>query len=640
MDRTDQPSSASTGFPANGQGSARKTPALFFSAFRLEPDGSLFRGKTLIHLPPRELAALRLLLADAGQIVTAAQLKQALWGDVHVTADSVPKCLSSLRAHLQPEDCIQTVYKRGYRLLVEVRHFESSAGPLPRLAIPPFASDPGVPEHLGVTIAEETSAGLSNAHTPLAFILARDSVFALASRGLTAQQIGESLNADLVLAGTLRALASQYRLRVEMIRVADGVQIWVEDLLVDRGRIAGLESELAARLDSRLQYWPLNSFPGNIQSPRQAVSTAVAGNETVSSRERNGGFPSISAVAATEGEPHSRRREAYEVFLRGHHEWQTLERHRMQDGLQHLTRATELDPSLIAAKVDLVHLCVTQCFYGFMAPTVAADLVRRTAESIPDLPHQAEAILPALGWINFHFERNLPAALWAFKLSAHLPHNSWVTRERSMFAISRQRFEEAVDLLRAAIQLDPFAPWLNARLAWALHLGGQAGESVAQIEHCIRRFPDQEGTFLYGATILGYHGETKRAVQLAEALVQRQPYFDSATALHAYTLACDGRTAEAQAILERLQWLTRERFVLRAFTAAIHAALGDVDSAVSELQAANDLRCPWFFAMLADPRLKALHGHPRFEELRAILPRMENAARLEADAQGNPGLRN
>src|SRR5580658_3442277 len=79
--------------------------SLLFSSFRLEPDGSLFRGNSLVHLPPRELAALRLLLANAGQIVTPSQLKQTLWGDVHVTADSVLKCLSSLRARLQPDDC-------------------------------------------------------------------------------------------------------------------------------------------------------------------------------------------------------------------------------------------------------------------------------------------------------------------------------------------------------------------------------------------------------------------------------------------------------------------------------------------------------------------------------------------------------
>jgi hypothetical protein len=44
---------------------------------------------------------------------------------------------------------------------------------------------------------------------------------------------------------------------------------------------------------------------------------------------------------------------------------------------------------------------------------------------------------------------------------------------------------------------------------------------------------------------------------------------------------------------------------------------------MAEIHAANELRCPWFFQMIADPRLKPLHGHPEFEEIRAVLPRME-----------------
>ena len=55
----------------------------------------------------------------------------------------------------------------------------------------------------------------------------------------------------------------------------------------------------------------------------------------------------------------------------------------MQDGLQLLSRAIELDPSLIAAKVDFVNLCITQSIFGFMSPAVAADLVRRTADMGP-----------------------------------------------------------------------------------------------------------------------------------------------------------------------------------------------------------------------------------------------------------------
>jgi DNA-binding winged helix-turn-helix (wHTH) protein/tetratricopeptide (TPR) repeat protein len=651
LNRTFQPSSGPTRVPTKDPGVGRVDSPLSFASFRLEADGSLFRGESLIHLPPRELTALRLLLAHAGQIVTPAQLKLALWGDVHVTPDSLPKCLSSLRACLQPEDCIQTVYKRGYRLTAEVRfRVASSISTLPRLAIPPFVPEAGVPEHLGSAIAEETIARLSNAVQPLASILARDSVFTLASRGLTAQQIGETLRADLVLAGNLRALASHFRLRVEMIRVSDGVQIWVEDLIVERTRIAGIESDLAIRLDFRLRNRFEDSGSGGTQYSKETVPPAEgAGNPAPASTpewksETPGGehssmswhspaFSISASASAQEGVSDSQRREAYELFLRGRHECHAFERHRMQDGLQHLKRAIELDPSLIAAKVDLAHLCVAQALFGFMSPAVAANLVIHTAESVSDFSRQADAILPALAWAEFHFNRNLQAALLAIEHSTHLPHDTGVTRVRAMFALSRHRFSEAIAALRAAIQLDPFSPWLHARLAWALHLAGQAAESVEVVEHAIRTFPNHESTALYGASILAFNGDPERGINLAQDLAHVHPYFDQAATVHAYALACAGRTVDASVILERLQWLGRERFVLKSFIPAVHVALGNLDAALAELSAANDSRCPWFFQMLADPRLKPLHGRPEFMELQSILTSMEHSARMEAADQ-------
>jgi DNA-binding winged helix-turn-helix (wHTH) protein len=238
-----------------GAGSQNKlgASALCFGTFKLDADGTLSRDGATIHVPPRELAALRVLLTSPGQVVTPARLKEALWGDVHVTAESVTKCLSSLRAHLEPDDCIQTVYKRGYRLTTDVHPCTDVAGAYPRLAIPPFRVEGHIAEHLGATIAEETIARLSNAPHPLAAILSRESVFTLAARGLTAHEIGQALRADLALSGTLRPINAMYRLRVEMIRVADGTQMWVEDLLTEPDRVSGIESELAARLDFRFK---------------------------------------------------------------------------------------------------------------------------------------------------------------------------------------------------------------------------------------------------------------------------------------------------------------------------------------------------------------------------------------------------
>jgi DNA-binding winged helix-turn-helix (wHTH) protein len=590
------PSAVDPRSPATGPGREGIEPAISFGEFRVEPDGTLLRGKTVVHLPPKELAALRLLAANAGQIVTPLQLRQALWGDVHVTADSVPKCISSLRALLAPELCIQTVYKRGYRFSVEVRKAaESDARALTRLAILPFVSGYVVPSYLGPAIAEETISRLTGARPPAVLVLARDSVFTLASRGHTAQEIGEILKADLVLTGTLRNLPAHFRLRAEMIRVADGTQIWVEDVLVHHSRLAGLESELIERLVFRL----------------------------------NSDGVSLSAAAESDDDQSDpSRREAYEIYQRAHHEWQSLQRHQMQDGMERLGRATELDPSLIAAKVDMVHLCITQAVFGFISPTVAASLVRQTAESIPDLPIQALAILPSLGTVSFHMDHNLPDALWAFSCSAHLPHDPWVTRARVMFALSRHRFDEALTLLEAALLQDPFAPWLHGRLAWALHLSGQTDKSVEQIRHGLTLFPDQLGIALYGSMILPFNGDAAGGVRLAKYLTARQPSIDLVSALHAYALACDGQKEEARAILERLKWLSRERFVLSSFTPAVYVALGDPDAALSELHISSDSHCPWFFQMLADPRLKPLHGRPEFEKMSVILTRIEASAKL------------
>ena len=628
MDRTNSSSSALPGakeqsLPVADPGS--REHELSFAGFRLQVDGVLLRGETAVHLPPKELAALRFLIARAGQIVTPTELRQALWGDVHVTADSVSKCLSSLRAQLEPEQCIQTVYKRGYRFSAEVRqHGAAPIAGLPRLAIPPFATGYGIPDHLGSAVAEETAAQLSNAHPAVVAVIARDSVFALAWQGLGAQQIGETLKADLVLAGTLRSLPSHFRLRAEMIRVADGAQIWVEDLIVPQSSIAGLESELARRLAFRL-----NSG---------AVSISAVGAEPDSRLEAIPASSQRDHAAALSGD----RREAYELYQRAHYEWQTLQRHRMQDSLQDLFRATELDPALIAAKVDLVNLSVTQSFYGFMSSAAAANIVRRAAEpafpatgfsskgeeSLPEYPPGAEAILPALGWVSFHVDRNLHAALWALSLSSDLPHDPWITRVRSMLALSRHRFDEAIDLLRSALRKDPFAPWLHARLAWALHLAGQADESVACVRQTLANFPEHEGSLLYGSMILAFNGDAARAAELAYGLVQRSPHFDLATAVQAYALASSGRKDEARTILERLEWMSRERFVLPSFNPAVYVALGDLDGALAHLRTANETRCPWFFQMLADPRLKPLHGHPEFDRMLNILRTMEASIRV------------
>ena len=570
-----------------------------FAEFRLDVDGKLQRGETALELPPQELALLRALLARSGEVVSGAELIRAVWGEARPSSHRLTACLKSLKERLQPVDCIESVYRRGYRISAIAEadgNLQTSA--LPLLAILPFSTGYDVPEYLGLAIAEQTMEQLSRARPVVASIAARDSACALARRGLAAQEIGKMLHAELVLTGQVLATPGRHRLRVETIRVEDGAPLWAEDVIAEREQIVELAGELVSRVTSRLRAGGIGVEAGAEPAPAVKRATSKA------------------------------QREAHELYLRAHYEWQNMERHRMQDALGRLLRAVELDPALMAARVELAQLAILQCIYGYLSPRIAAAAVRRAADGIPELNEQAEALLPALGWVEFHFDRDARSALLLMARSVRLPYDATNTRARSWLLLSRHRFGEAIELLRAAIQLDPYAPWLQAALAWALHLAGERDASLAQIRKAIDFSSEYDNSLFFGAMILGYNGEAERAIQLAESLAARSSHYDLAISAHAYALACAGRAEESRSQLERLQWLSRERFVLNTLNAATHVALGEADAALEELRNANENRCPWFFHMLADPRLKPLKGRSEFAALESLLAAMEAGAAL------------
>jgi len=295
-----------------------------FGAFRLEADGTLTREGIPAPLPPDELAVLRLLISRAGQVVTNRQLLKAFGNRASITEKDLAGCVASLRARLAPENCVEPVSGRGYRFTAEFRSSAASLHSLPRLAILPFEIGHAIPEYLGSAVAEQTHLRLASLRPAFVSLLPLDSVFTLARHGLSAVEVGRKVNAELVLCGSLRALPDHYRLRAHLTRIADNAELWVEDLMVERNRAGALDAELVSRLALRVG-----------SSTGLFISAAAAPPST----------------AAHDLDPASR--EAFDLYLRAHYDWQTFERHRMQDGLQLLLRALELDPSLVAARIDV-----------------------------------------------------------------------------------------------------------------------------------------------------------------------------------------------------------------------------------------------------------------------------------------------
>ncbi|WP_426811249.1 winged helix-turn-helix domain-containing protein [Pseudomonas sp. WOUb67] len=105
------------------EGGADQLPSqsFFFGQWILQEDGLLLRDGTELHLPPKELHVLRLLLRSAGSLVLKGWLLDQVWASCDVAEESLTRCIYALRKLLGREnDYIKTVYGKGYRFVGEV----------------------------------------------------------------------------------------------------------------------------------------------------------------------------------------------------------------------------------------------------------------------------------------------------------------------------------------------------------------------------------------------------------------------------------------------------------------------------------------------------------------------------------------
>lgn len=108
----------------------------------LQEDGLLLRDGAVLHIPPKELHVLRLLLKTAGSLVLKDWLLDQVWPRSNVAEESLTRCIYALRKLLGREnDYIKTVYGKGYRFVGEVIErtaLPSSLSPLPSLLVLPL----------------------------------------------------------------------------------------------------------------------------------------------------------------------------------------------------------------------------------------------------------------------------------------------------------------------------------------------------------------------------------------------------------------------------------------------------------------------------------------------------------------------
>jgi adenylate cyclase len=147
----------------------RADRAFAFAGFVLDGRrGCLREGQRDIELRPKSFEVLKVLVQNPDRLVSKDELLSTVWPDVHVTEDSLTRCISDVRQALGDEEqrIIKTVPRRGYRFASPVRELSENGEPA-RSAARPDTGTPSPPAGLVGSGESDAPARAFHRHRPM-----------------------------------------------------------------------------------------------------------------------------------------------------------------------------------------------------------------------------------------------------------------------------------------------------------------------------------------------------------------------------------------------------------------------------------------------------------------------------------------
>ncbi len=456
----------------------------------------------------------------------------------------------------------------------------------PSIAVLPFVnmSSDKEQEFFSDGISEELLNLL--AKVPNLRVIARTSSFSFKGKDVAIPEIARALNVSSILEGSVRKSGNQLRITVQLIRAADGSQLWSETYDREMTDIFKTQDEIAAAVVDKLKITLLGDAP----------RTHVVGSKAYSLLLQ-------ARVVSFQNSP-----QAHEKAI----------------GL--FKQALALNPDYTEAWVGLANIYCLQMGFGTKPADQVIPLAREALEeALAVEPDNAQA--HALqGWVAIG-EGDLQRAARNIERAVALdPTNSQVLDIAAFLARILGRLELAIDLGEHVRERDPVNPDNLYDLALAYFFDGQLDKAITQLRSILNVSPDYLGVHAVLGQVLLRKGDASAA--LAELRLEPKSMGSQSTlAMVYYTL---GRKAEADAALASLMAEADESALSVAF---LLAHRGDVDGAFKWIEKSAQRPNARFFGIAASPALARLHDDPRWLPfLRRFGQAPEQLAKIEFNA--------
>jgi len=625
-----------------------------FADFRLDPANRqlLYEGKD-VPLPGRVFDALLLLVSRPGELVTKEEMLSTVWQESFVEEANLTVAISTLRRALQedPHDrrYIQTIARRGYRFIAEVRELEPSPRPSPvhkPVSAVVTSVDSAVLSEVSATAEHRRSATHRGTIAALLLLTAaalfagswlllkpRSPIRSLAVLPFTLEDSsGRASSAapdEVVLLGVTDGMIARLNSQL-VVRPTSSVLRYSIGGNVDpvvAGREQSVDAVLTGALDTSataaalhlrlvrvrdgLVLWQ-NKFTG---APNNLPETEQAAAQSVASELRH-----LGAISAPETKPAASHTNdaAYQLYLRGRYFWNRRTVEGLHKSADYFKQSIAADPNYAPAYAGLADSYALLASFSVEPGSAANADARSAALSAIQLDPTLAEPHASLGMIYFFTDWNLPAAEREFERSIQLnPNYATAHHWYALDLAAMGRFPQALYEIHVAQKLDPLSLIIGTNVGWVEYLSHDNNAALAALHKVLELDPH----FARARTRLGMvqmaTGDNAAAVaNLTAALADDpgdiDPYVQG---LLGDAEARAGDRAGAERILAQLRASSAVRYVPPISRALVLSGLGRNTEAVAALsQAVEDHSTSMVYARV-DPSLDPLRSDPAFQLL-------------------------
>ncbi len=446
----------------------------------------------------------------------------------------------------------------------------------PSVAVLPFSNLSANPDndYLSDGLTEDLISSLSK----IAGLRVSSPVSAFVFKGkpLDLRLICEQLAVDHVVQGSVRCTDNRLQLQIQLVNVAQAVNLWSESYDQQMGRIFAITDEITSRVLESLQ-----------------VSQGIPA-------------PGASAKRSTSNA------QAYQLYLKGRYYWNQRGLGLMK-GVHYFELALLEDPAYALAYSGLADSYILLGFYGCLPNHEAYPKAKAAALKSLAVDDQLAEAFCSLGMLTFMHDWDFAAAEIHFRKAIELdpqyvPAHYWYAS--CLSAVNRM--EEALAEDQRAIGLDPLSVYARTQLAWILFRTRQYDLAISHL----RQVLELDSSFMMAHWLMGQAyaftyllEEAIAEFQHALALSGHNPWL---LAWLGFAFALAGRSAEAQEILTQLKDPIRHPYLRPFLPALVCTGLDLKDETFEWLEKAWAEREEWLAWLHLDPAFDRLKSDPRF----------------------------